>query len=648
MRSRADGMSLRTKIALLLVGLTVMTAAIIGTVGYLVLRERLLRSALHDGRIYVTEEIARLRLLLHGVREDVLFLASSNAMLDFLDAPDGIVRQVAEDRLERSFAVLARTEPRYRQIRYIDLAGDEQIRINVVRGSLDTVAEAELQNKSTEPYFVYVEGLAKGEVYVSPLNLNREHGVIETPHQPAIRFVTPVFDNKGRRRGGVVVNVAGAPFLTGGLQGSNHLLLLDSEGYFLRHRDQSVTFGFDLNQSNNALHLAPILAEQIAHQSRGAFLNERCTWTEGPCATTFERLQYDTRPDAYWTIAHQRELATVLAPLRAQTWGFVLAALGAATLAGLCGYVGALRITGPVNALARAAERIEAGESDIKVVARGTDEFAVMARAFNRMTTTLKALVERDQSMLRQEREVRIQLERAAAELSRSNHDLEQFVYIASHDLKAPLSAIVQLADWLEEDLGPSLEGDTVANLHLLRGRALRLSALLTDLSEYLRATKPAEMVESVDTNSLVKRVVEELRPPSSMIVEVAGTLPVVEAPAGVLERVFRELIENAIRHRDRDEGAVWIAAKDLGEAYQFEVEDDGPGIPARFHKRIFQVFQTLKPRDEVEGSGIGLAIVSRLLEICGGQIAVASTPEQRGTTFRFTWPKHLRHRQVA
>ena len=641
-------MSLRTKIALLLIGLTVLTSGIIGVVGYFVLRDRLLRAGLSEGRVYVTEEVARLRLLLHGVREDALFLASSNAMLDYLAAPDGIALQVARDRLERTFTILGRTEGRYLQIRFIDLAGDERIRINSHQGTLEIVPLEQLQNKSIEPYFAEIERLSKGAVYVSRLNLNREHGVIEVPHQPTLRFITPVFDAGGRRRGGIVINVAGGLFLTGGLQGNNHLLLLDHEGYFLRHRDHGMTFGFDLDQTHNTLHLAPVLAQHIAHDRSGSFVNEHCTWTAGACATTFERLHYDTRQNAYWTVAHERELATILAPLKAQTLGFLLATLAVTTLAGLGGYAGALQITRPVNALARAAERIEGGDYDGRIPSGGKDEFGVMARAFNRMTATLKALIERDQSMLRKEREIRMQLERTAGELIRTNRDLEQFVYIASHDLKAPLSAIVQLADWLEEDLGPSLEGDGLANVHLLRGRALRLSALLTDLSEYLRATKPAEPVKPVDTRAVLAEVLEELKPPSGVVIDVSGDLPVVDAPRGVVERVFLELIDNAIKHRDRNEGRVRIGARDLGDGYEFEVEDDGPGIPSWFHERIFQVFQTLRPRDEVEGSGIGLAIVARLLEICGGQITVASVPNRRGTTFRFTWPKQMSYGQVA
>jgi signal transduction histidine kinase len=298
--------------------------------------------------------------------------------------------------------------------------------------------------------------------------------------------------------------------------------------------------------------------------------------------------------------------------------------------------------------LARAAKRIESGNFEAVVAVKGRDELATLTRAFNKMAASIRNLIENDQRMLRREREIRTQLEATTAALARSNRDLEQFVYIASHDLKAPLRAIVQLADWLEEDLAPSMQGEGLANLQLMRGRAMRLQGLLDGLGEYARASQPGATPQQVDTGAVIAQALERLEPPPAVVVEAQDALPMVWAPPGVLDRVFGELIHNAIKHRERDSGCIRIAAEDLGEVYRFEVEDDGPGIPARFHQRIFRIFQTLRPRDEVEGSGIGLAIVWRLLEVHGGEISVASPPGRKGTTFRFTWPKRVSYQQVA
>jgi signal transduction histidine kinase len=643
-------MSVRAKIAVLLIGLTLLTATLIGAAGYVALRARLLEAGLNEGQIGVTEEISRLQLLLHGVREDALVLASSDNLLDYVDAlgSDGAADLLAQLRIERTFEDLARTEPRFLQIRYLDLAGRERVRLNAKQGQVPIAPTAALQDKSREPYFKYIEELRRGSVYVSRLDLNRDQGGIEGPQQPTIRFVTPVFDREGRRRGGIVIILDGRLFLTGGAEGENHVLLIDSDGYFLQHRDREVTFGFDLGPGHDVAHLAPALAERLKRQPSGAFLSDPCTYTEGPCATAYDRVRFDARPDAWWTVARERPVAAILAPLRAQTTSFVLATLVAAVMAGLCGYVGALLMTRPVNALVRAAERIRAGDLDVSVAARGSDEFTVMASAFNQMIASLKASIESDRSLLQREREARAALAATAAELTRSNHDLEQFAYVASHDLKAPLRGIVQLAGWIEQDLGTNLQGEPMANLHRLRGRALRLEDLLTNLLDYARATRTDQASEQVDTGAVLDEVVDLLQLPSGVTVAVAGDLPTVSAPRGVLHHILGNLIGNAIKHRDRDQVGIRVAARDLGEAHEFEVEDDGPGIPPEFYGRIFKIFKTLRPRDELEGSGIGLAIVRRLLEVHGGRVTVSSTAGQRGTTFRFTWPKPGRYRQAA
>ena len=109
--------------------------------------------------------------------------------------------------------------------------------------------------------------------------------------------------------------------------------------------------------------------------------------------------------------------------------------------------------------------------------------------------------------------------------------------------------------------------------------------------------------------------------------------------PKAPLEQTFRNLIGNAIKHHHRPDGRVEVTAHDHRRMWEFVVADDGPGIPAAYHDRIFQMFQTLKPRDEVEGSGIGLAVVRKLVTSRGGTIRVESA-EGQGARFRFTWPK--------
>ncbi len=229
-------------------------------------------------------------------------------------------------------------------------------------------------------------------------------------------------------------------------------------------------------------------------------------------------------------------------------------------------------------------------------------------------------------------------LQERTAELSRSNHDLEQFAYVASHDLKAPLRAIEVLVEWLREDLAGYDKGEVQENLALLTQRTSRLHRLLDDLLAYSRAGRDASVVSTVDTAQMVRDIAVLLAPPPGMRVQADPALPVITAATTPLEQVLRNLINNAIKHHPTGAGVVSVSAEMREGEWVFAVEDDGAGIAPEFSEKIFQMFQTLKPRDEVEGSGMGLAIVKRIVEGQGGRIWFRPGLGGRGTVFRFTW----------
>lgn len=233
-----------------------------------------------------------------------------------------------------------------------------------------------------------------------------------------------------------------------------------------------------------------------------------------------------------------------------------------------------------------------------------------------------------------------LRVKERTAELERSNRELDQFAYVASHDLKAPLRAIVNLATWIAEDAGDRLPRPSLEHLEKLRGRALRMERLLDDLLTYSRVGRRDGVAEEVRTEALVQDMAYLLAPPPGFQVQVERELPFLFTPRTPLELVFRNLISNAIKHHHQPEqGVVQISARDLGDFVEFEVRDNGPGIEPQYHERIFGMFQTLRPRDEVEGSGMGLAIAKRAVEYRGGTIQIASAVGN-GTSFRFTWPK--------
>jgi len=229
------------------------------------------------------------------------------------------------------------------------------------------------------------------------------------------------------------------------------------------------------------------------------------------------------------------------------------------------------------------------------------------------------------------------------AELERSNRELEQFAYIASHDLRSPLNAIYNLSSWIMEDAAPLLPAPSLKHLEQLRGRILRLERLLTDLLTYAQATPNEGTIERVNSTAVIKDMVELLAPPSGFQIEIKGELPEILTHRTPLELVFRNLISNTIKHHHQPaKGNVWISAEDQGDFIAFRIGDNGPGIDAIHHERIFGLFQRLKSRDQTDGSGIGLSLVKKTVEHYGGRIQVEATVEP-GTTFCFTWPKIIR-----
>ncbi len=230
---------------------------------------------------------------------------------------------------------------------------------------------------------------------------------------------------------------------------------------------------------------------------------------------------------------------------------------------------------------------------------------------------------------------------RQAAELARSNADLEQFAYAASHDLRAPLRAITTLTGWIEDELGPDPGEKVAAHLAQMRSRVRRMELLTDDLLKYARAGSGHSEIVRVDTAALVNDTVSMLAPPAGLRIVAEPGMPVLETARAPLEQILRNLIGNAIKHHDRPDGSVAVSARDRGAFVEISVEDDGPGIPEGFRDRLFKMFQKLESRDRVEGNGLGLALVKRTVESHGGKVWL-DPRAGRGAIFRFTWPRRL------
>ncbi|GEM_PF-2356642 len=222
-------------------------------------------------------------------------------------------------------------------------------------------------------------------------------------------------------------------------------------------------------------------------------------------------------------------------------------------------------------------------------------------------------------------------------DLARSNEDLAQFAYVASHDLKAPLRGIDHLAGWIDEKVGHHMDEECRSYMDLLRGRINRLEALLSSLLEYSRIGRQETSIRNVDLNVILTEAIDLLKTDSFTIS--ADEMPVIQASPTEMNLLFQNLISNAIKHHDRKSGTIEISFAEHPNGYEFAVHDDGPGIPDTMSEKVFAMFQTLKPRDQVEGSGMGLAFVKKIVERNNATIHVGKSKLERGAAFIIIWP---------
>jgi PAS domain S-box-containing protein len=226
-----------------------------------------------------------------------------------------------------------------------------------------------------------------------------------------------------------------------------------------------------------------------------------------------------------------------------------------------------------------------------------------------------------------------------AADLEKKNSELDQFAYIVSHDLKAPLRAINNLSEWIEEDLGEGISEDVKNHMGLLRGRVKRMELLINGILDYSRAGRIRTREENVDSRLLTEEIVNSLAIPRHFRVAILGDFPVFKTERLAFEQVLTNYVSNAVKYNKNPEPAITISCVENEFDYAFCVSDNGPGIDKEFHEKVFVIFQTLQSRDKIESTGVGLAIVKKIVEDKGGRVWVESSLGH-GASFYFSWPK--------
>lgn len=278
----------------------------------------------------------------------------------------------------------------------------------------------------------------------------------------------------------------------------------------------------------------------------------------------------------------------------------------------------AYRISTRIMAMVRMANTIAAGNYEVQTADKGNDELSQLANTLNHMAEVLSE-------------NIRL--------LQRKNEELDQFAHIVSHDLKAPLRGIDNVITWIEEDHSTELPPKISEYIQLIKGRLVRAENMIRGILLYARVGKQNLEREYINLNVLLQDILENLAIRPGLRIVIPDNLPEIYSERIPLHQVLSNLISNAIKYHDKADGFIRVNVKTRTDYYEFFVEDNGPGISKTYHDKIFAIFQTLQERDSFESTGVGLAIVKKILDDRKQRVNVISE-SGKGTTFSFTWPK--------
>ncbi|MGE0268646.1 MAG: ATP-binding protein [Candidatus Omnitrophota bacterium] len=630
-------MKIKYKLVILFLSMMIVGINFIGMAVFNNAKDRLEKMIIKQQELVMTREVERLNSFMKELLAGVNTLSGVPPVQGLIrskktgfDEVDKSTYQQWIQRMQRIFTAYHQVNESIIQIRYIDENGKEMVRLDKKDGEIVIIPDEKLQDKSGRPYFLETKKLKKGETYVSEIDLNQEHGKYTLPYQLVIRLAVPIFDEADETFQGVIIinAVPNSVFLVAEHIPYGKMFIINEKGRYIYDSSLELSQRAETFAEKSYFEVQPEIKKNLT------LFDERIYYDSNDQEfRQWKKIFYDPlNKDRFLVLILSFNEKEVLLPIHTVRNSSLVIVGIFIILMGFLIYMACHSLTEPIVRLEQLTEKMAEGDLDIAIdkdIKILNDEIGSFANSFQRMMDSLNAankeVVAHTQA-----------LESKTEELARSNRDLEQFAYVASHDLQEPVRKIVSFSQLFAKKYAGQVDDQGKQYLDYITGGAKRMQTLISDLLKYSRVKRDRDLAD-VPLDDVLKETLinlENLITESKTVIH-SDPLPTIRANRTYMSQLFQNLIGNAVKYRSQENPVINIRVEKDDQFWMFSVQDNGIGIHEEHLEKIFIIFERLHGMNEYEGTGIGLAICKRIVELHGGRIWAESNGN--GTVFKFT-----------